>query len=230
MKRLILGLSLFLCLNNVFAHDLWIEEENGTYKLLYGHKHSSHSGESVIEYKPEYVKYIKCQKGHKVEDISTENKYPITFSKDCDAVFVMFSSGYWTKTVYGTKNVSKENEKQVVKSWLSFESVKYVKNLTLKAQQPLSDDLEIVPTSDLSKIKTGDKLRLRLFYKGKPAKDVVVAYDDKPRGTTDPDGNINITVKKPGFQVISASVTEKEDGVKTDERIITTNLNFIVKE
>lgn len=230
VKRLILVFSFFMFVNNGFAHDLWIEEENGTYKLLYGHKHSSHGGEALMEYKPEFVKYARCQKGQTIEDVSFESRYPITFSKDCDVVYIMFSSGYWTKTVYGTKNVSKENEKQVIKSWLSFESVKYIKNLSSKIQQPLTEDLEIVPISDLSKIKSGDKLRLRIFYKGKPAKDVVVAYDDKPRGTTDSDGNINITVKKSGFQVISASVTEKEDGIKADERIITTNLNFIVKE
>lgn len=230
MKRLILILSVLFSFHDLFAHDLWIEEDGGTFKLMYGHKHSSHGGDTIMEYKPEYVKYIKCLKGQKTEDIAFESKYPVSFNRDCDAVYIMFSSGYWTKTVYGTKNVSKENEKQVIKSWLSFESVKYCKNLSLKQNNPMTEDLEIVPISDLSKTKTGDKLRLRVFYKGKPAKDVVVAYDEKPRGTTDSDGNINISIKKSGFQIISASLTEKEDGVKADERIITTNLNFFVKE
>jgi len=213
----------------VMSHDLWIEEDGGGFKLMYGHKHSSHGGEAIMEYKPEYVKYIKCLSRGKIEDVSFEKTYPIKINRDCDEVYIMFSSGYWTKTVYGTKNVSKENEKQVVKSWLSFESVKYIKNLRDSSKKPISEDLEIVPISDLSKLKSGDKLRLKIYYKGRPRKDVVVAYNDKPRGTTDEEGNINITIKETGFQVVSASISEKEDGVKADERIITTNLNFIVK-
>jgi nickel transport protein len=215
---------------NIFAHDLWIEEDNGGFKLLYGHKHSSHGGDSIMEYNADFVKNIKCLKKGKVEEIKYEKKYPISFKDDCDAVFILFSSGYWTKTVYGTKNVSKENEKQVVKSWFSIESVKYVKNLSNNYKNPMTDELEIVPLSDLSKIKVGDKLRLKIYYKGKPQKDVVVAYEDKPRGTTDEEGNINISLKKGGFQVITASITEKEDGIKADERITTTNLNFVIKE
>ncbi len=230
MKRFILVVVFSILSLSIYAHDLFIEEENNNYKLLYGHKHSSHTGDSIIEYKPEFVKYIKCFKDGKIADVNFEKKYPVNFSKDCDAIYVIFSSGYWTKTVYGTKNVSKENEKQVIKSWLSFESVKYIKNLNAKIDRPLSEDLEIVVLSDLSKIKKGDKLRLRIFYKGKPKNDVIVAYDGKPRGTTGPEGDINIRVKNSGFQLISASITEKGDGIKADEKIITTSLNLIIKE
>ncbi len=228
MSKIILLMVFVLMYNSGFAHDLWIEEDNGNFKVLYGHKYSSHGGDKIMEYKPEFVKYVKCLKGQMVEDVSFERKYPVSFSSDCDAVYILFSSGYWTKTVYGTKNVSKENEKQVIKSWLSFESVKFIKNLNFKQNIPVSEDLELVSGTDLSKAKVGDKIRLKAFYKGKPVKDVVVAYDDKPRGTTDSDGNINITIKDSGFQRISASITEKEDGVKADERVITTNLNFII--
>ncbi|MCX7957595.1 MAG: DUF4198 domain-containing protein [Deltaproteobacteria bacterium] len=230
MRSIILTLFFITVSSFAYSHDLWIEEEDGSFKLLYGHKHSSHGGDTIMEYKPEFVKYIKCLSNQKTEDIVPDGKYPVSFQRACDVVFIMFSSGYWTKTVYGTKNVSKENEKQVIKSWESFESVKYIKNLSSKHQMPLSDDLEIVPLSDLSKIKTGDKLRLKVFFKGKPAKDVSVAYDDKVRGTTDSEGNINITLKKSGFQIISASLTEKGDGVKADEKITTTSLNFVLKE
>ncbi|MGB9599645.1 MAG: DUF4198 domain-containing protein [Myxococcota bacterium] len=231
MKKISFLLFLMLVFSKtLIAHDLWVEEENGEFKLLYGHKHSSHEGAAIMEYKPEFVKYVKCYSKGRTQELNFEKVYPVSFKADCDEVYIMFSSGYWTKTVYGTKNVSKESEKQVVKSWFSIESVKYIRNLKLPNKTPISDDLEIVPLSDLSKIKIGDKLRIKVFYKGRPRKDVVVAYDDKPRGTTDEEGNINITLKKSGFQVISASITEKDDGVKADERITTTNLNFIIKE
>ena len=230
MKFLNFFLILLLLSYLGFSHELWIEEKDNGFTLLYGHKYSSHGGESIMEYNPEFVKYVKCQKGEKIEEVNFEKKYPLSFKKDCDSLFIVFSSGYWTKTVYGTKNVSKEMEENVLKSWLSVESVKYIKNYNENSKKPMSDSLEIVSLSDITKLKKGDKIRLKVFYEGKPKENVVVAYKDKPRGETDEDGNINITIKDPGFQVISGSITEKQDGIKADEKIITTNLNFQVKE
>lgn len=228
----VINFILFLLLFSfiLYSHDLWLEEKEGNFTLFYGHKHSTHSGDTIMEYNPEFVKDIICQKGDKIEKVNFENKYLISFKKDCDSVYVLFSSGYWTKTVYGTKNVSKEKEENVIKSWLSVESVKYIKNYDENSKRPLSNNLEIVSLSDLSKLKKGDKIRLKVYYEGKPKGNVVVAYKDKPRGETDEEGNINITIKDTGFQIISASIEEKEDGIKADEKIITTNLNFIVKE
>ncbi|MEJ5166453.1 MAG: hypothetical protein WHV67_05435 [Thermoanaerobaculia bacterium] len=108
-----------------FSHDLWIEKEGNNFKLLYGHKFSSHGGDKLMEYNPDFVKYLLCYEGGKVYNLDFERVYPINISAKCDEIFFLFSSGYWTKTVYGTKNVPKEGEKQVVKSWLSFESVNF---------------------------------------------------------------------------------------------------------
>lgn len=212
-----------------FSHDLWIEKEGNNFKLLYGHKFSSHGGDKLMEYNPDFVKYLLCYEGGKVYNLDFERVYPINISAKCDEIFFLFSSGYWTKTVYGTKNVPKEGEKQVVKSWLSFESVKFLNNFKGDLK-PYTEELEIVCLSDLNKIKKGDKLRLRVFFKGKPLKDVPVAYFGNVRGTTYEEGNINITIKNEGFQMITASYTEKGDGVKADEVIYTTNLNFYLKE
>lgn len=230
MKRISpLGIILLIS-GSLYAHDLWLEEEDGAVRLLYGHKYSSHKGTSIMEYSPEYVLYVRCQQRDKIVDVDVEKRYPLTLTSDCDVYYVLFSSGYWTKTVYGTKNVSKEGQSQVLKSWQSFESVKYVKGFSDKHNRSITDDLEIVPLSDLIKIRSGDKLRLQVFYKGRPLKDVVVAYNGKPRGNTDENGKINVIVKEKGFQMISASISEKGDGVKCDEIIRTTNLNFVVKE
>ncbi len=229
MNRLFF-LGVFFVISVLSYSHLWLEEDGKELKLLYGHKHSSHEGASIMEYKPEYVLDIRCLKNGKIEKISFERKYPVSVYNDCDVYYVLFSSGYWTKTVYGAKNISKEGQSQVLKSWQSFESVKYIKKYSERLKSPLSEDLEIVLLTDTEKVKSGDKLRLQVFYKGKPAKDVVIAYKDKPRGTTDEEGKINITVKEKGFQIISATLTEKGDGIKCDEIIRTANLNFIVKE
>lgn len=227
----ILCLSVILSISvSLYAHDLWLEEESGTVRLLYGHRYSSHKGASVMEYNPEHILDVRCQQGDKIINVDIEKKYPLTLISDCDVYYVLFSSGYWTKTVYGTKNVSKEGQSQVLNSWQSFESVKYVKRFSGKYNRSITNDLEIVPLSDISKIKRGDKLRLQVFYHGRPVKDVVVAYHGKPRGTTDENGKINVRVNEKGFQMISASITEKGDGIKCDKIIRTTTLSFVVKE
>lgn len=224
-------LFLFLLLVSYisFSHDLWIEKEGDYLKLLYGHKFSSHGGDKLMDYNPEFVKYFICKKDGKNSQKEFERAYPVKIKSECDEIFLMFSSGYWTKTVYGTKNVPKNEEKQVVKSWLSYESVKFIENYK-NDLKPMTEELEIVPISDLKKIKKGDKLRLQIFFKGKPIKDVPVAYFGNVRGTTDEEGKINITLKNDGFQMITASFEEKGDGIKADEFIHTTNLNFYIRE
>ena len=224
---LMLALSLML-LAYAQSHDLWIEKEQNTFKLLYGHKHSSHGGDAYMEYKPEFVKSIKCLSNSKIQEINFEKKYPVQIDAKCDIAFVVFSSGYWTKTVYGTKNVPKDNEKNVIKSWFSEESVKYIDKYTESCEKPMTENLEIVPLVDVSKLKKGDKIRLQVYYKGKPANNVVVAYGDEPKGSTDEEGKINIRINHDGFQIISASLSEPADGVKADEIIYTTSLNFIL--
>lgn len=183
-----------------------------------------------MEYDPNFVKEIFCSANGKVFLVSFEKKYPVEIKDSCQAIFVLFSSGYWTKTVYGTKNVSKENEKNVVKSWYSEESVKYVDKWDESMVKPFTSYLEIVPLVDLFKLKTGDKIRLMITFKGKPQNNVVVAYEDETKGVTDDEGKINIRIKKPGFQIITASLTQPADGLKADDIIYTTNLNFIVEK
>lgn len=226
-----LGVFIFFFLFSFFcfSHDIWIEREGDFYKLLYGHKYSSHSGDIIIDYNPEFVKYILCSEKGKIVKLDFEKTYPVKVFTKCDEIFLMFSSGYWTKTVYGTKNVPKNEEKGVVKSWLSYESIKFIENLSQNLK-PISEELEIVPLSDLSQIKKGDKLRLKIFFRGKPVKDIPVAYFGSVRGTSDEEGKINITIKNNGFQMITASYAEKGDGIKADEIIHTTNLNFYLKE
>lgn len=226
-KFLVLLIFVAFCCS---AHDLWLEKQQNIVKLLYGHKHSSHGGDAYMEYEPNFVKEIYCWANGKVSLISFEKKYPVEIKEDCQAAFVLFSSGYWTKTVYGTKNVSKENEKNVVKSWYSEESVKYIDKWDENLAKPFTNYLEIVPLVNLSKVKIGDKIRLLITFRGKPRSNVVVAYKDEPKGSTDDEGKINIRIKEPGFQIITASLNQPADGIKADEIIYTTNLNFIVEK
>jgi hypothetical protein len=52
--------------------------------------------------------------------------YPVRLAGECAAAYALLSSGYWTKTAFGTKPVPKDQVEVAVSSWLSFEGVKRI--------------------------------------------------------------------------------------------------------
>jgi nickel transport protein len=224
-----LGLFLFsVCL--AFSHEPWVEREGNSYMLYYGHLNPKKGEEKFTRYNPENVLRIECfDHFGKSIPLKLERNYPIKFNAQCYAVYALYSSGYWTKTVYGLTNKPKNETKEPLESWLSYKSVKRVDGWTEAFKKPLTDDLEIVPLNNPLTLNVGDKITLVVYQKGKPVKDATVAYGDKTVGTTDEEGKINVRIKHKGMQIIKASVKEKGDGTKADYVVKTTSLVFEVR-
>ncbi len=224
-------LSLFLisiCLT--FSHELWIEKEGSSYVLYYGHLNPEGGEERLIKYNPETVLKFECFDRDGVGVIKKfEKQYPAKLNAQCYVVYALLSSGYWTKTLEGVKNKPKDETKESLESWLSYESVKMVDKWNDAVKKPITAELEIVPLEDPTKLKVGDKITLAVYQNGKPAKGVPVAYKGKTIGITDEEGKINIRIKHKGLQIISASLKEKGDGKKADYVVKTTYLTFEVK-
>ena len=216
--------------SGLYAHELWVEKGDGSYTVLYGHRAEGGHEAEIVPYKSGDVLDVKCFDTAGQETAADVQKdIPVTLKGDCAVVHSVFSSGYWTKTVTGTKNISRDKAKTPIYSWYSLESAKRIDvwNKTLK--QPLTESLEIIPLHDPLTLKKGDKLRLLVSFNGNPLENVVVTYDGNPRGTTDREGKLNLRVRHSGFQMISASYKEKNASPKADETIYTANLNFEVK-
>jgi nickel transport protein len=211
------------------AHNLWLERsgESDRLLLLSGHRHSGHQGEEVIEYDPGIVLEARClsDQGDAVA-IEFADSYPVELSCDGAAAYVLTSTGYWSKTPYGTENVPKGEAKMVIQSWLSYESVKRIERFGEALARPLADGLEIVPLVDPLALEPGDKLRLEVTRGRQPVAGAIVTYDGKPRGETDPEGKINVRIKHGGFQIIQATMTEPLDSADADQVIHTTSLDF----
>jgi nickel transport protein len=209
------------------AHDLWLEKEDGGYGLYYGHKHSHHEGTTFVEYDPEWVRQGLCfdAAGTSVP-FESDGNYPYRMRGECAVAIVAISSGYWTKTPYGTQNVPRNEARMPVKSWLSHDSVKRIDRWSEALAKPLGRGLELTPLEDPLSLREGQKLTLLVTFDGEPVPDAVVAYDGKPRGQPGRDGEINIRVRHGGFQVIQASRTQPDVSEKADEVIYSTNLNF----
>jgi nickel transport protein len=226
MKVLLL-LWLVAVAGSAHAHDLWLEKEGGSFGLYYGHKHSRHQGASFVEYPAEWVGEVLCidSAGASIP-FRSEQAYPFRMHGECAVAHVSISSGYWTKTPYGTRNVPKNEARVPLESWLSHESVKRIDHWTDGLARPLAKGLELTPLEDPLSLRKGEKLRLRVTYDGTPLQDAVVSYDGKPRGRPGPDGEINIRLRHGGFQVIQATLTRSIASDKADEAIHSTNLNF----
>lgn len=231
MKPLLLLLVLYSGLS--CGHDLWIERNGLQHSLAYGHENSSHTGVQRLEYKPENVQQGLCfnDSGQKIRtNLSTQ--YPVTLQGDCAVSWFVLSSGYWSKTVYGLKNQPKNEVPAVIDSWLSIEAIKRFDRWNKSLAQALTQELELVPLDNPLLLKTGDKLRLRAWFQGKPAANVTVAYFGKPRGVSGADGSVNIRLNQAGYQHIEASLetpmADAKTGGKADKTVRSSSLQFVI--
>lgn len=209
------------------AHDLWLDKEGGGYTLFQGHRHSAHAGAEVVPYEPTAVKSVTClEQGGASKAVAPGKAHPVKFSTDCAAVLVSFSTGYWTKTAWETKNAPKTGISGVMKSWLSEDSVKRIDRWTPASAQPLGSGLEITPVSDPLKVAIDDKLVVLVTENKKPKAGVPVAYQGDTRGATGDDGKIAIRIRHGGVQLISASIEVPLNDGKADTAIRATALQF----
>jgi uncharacterized GH25 family protein len=227
-RQLFLGLSLLSLTTTAAAHDLWVEPSGGAYIVRYGHHPQvSHEGARDIAYAPSILKSVNCTDaagGPGTTQVGTTA--PVEISGNCAVLYVLTSSGYWSKTPAGTKNLKKTEASSPLGSWQSFESVKHISQWGPGAAKPLGAPLEIVPAANPLSLQDGDKLGLRVLAKGQPVANAVVTYDGKPRGETDADGAINIRVRHGGLQLIQASTRTPHAGPEADEVVHTTALTF----
>lgn len=209
------------------AHDLWLDKETGGYTLYQGHQHSAHTSAEVVPYEPAAVTSATClEQGGTSKALAQSKTHPVKLTGDCGAVLVSFSTGYWTKTAWETRNAPKTGIPGVMKSWLSEDSVKRIDRWTPASTQSIGNGLEITPVSDPFKVAVGDKLVVLVTENKKPKAGVPVAYQGHTRGATANDGKIAIRIRHGGVQLISASIEVPLNDGKADTAIRATALQF----
>lgn len=215
----------------VAAHDLWLEKDSAGYVLYQGHQHSAHAGAEVVPYEAGAVKGAIClDAGGGTKSLASGKSYPVKLTGECAALLVSFSTGYWTKTAWETRNAPKTGVAGVMKSWLSEDAVKRVDRWTPAVAQPLGASLEITPGADPFKLAVDDKLTVLVTENRKPKSGVPVAYQGDTRGVTGDDGKIAIRIRQGGMQLISASIEAPLSDGKADTAIRAAALQFEVRK
>jgi nickel transport protein len=119
-------------------------------------------------YAPEVIQRIACHdaQAHPVS-CAPELASPLRIDCTCAAVSALTSSGDWSQTPYGTKNVPKTEAQTPIRSWLSHERVKRLGAWTDARAQPLTQDLELVPLENPLALASGNKLDLMVSRAGR---------------------------------------------------------------
>jgi nickel transport protein len=221
---------IFFIALSAHAHDYWFERDAKGYALFQGHVFSSHEGEARVPYDPSIVLGVQCLRPEgDVVAPALARAYPVRIEQRCAAVLARTNSGYWTQTLNETLNRPKSQVPGAIRGWLAQETIKRVDAWSAAASRPISDGLELTPLDDPFALKPGDKLRVLVTWRGKPRRGVAVAYDGDTRGATASDGLVNIRIRHPGTQILSASFEENVRETNADKIVHGSILQFELK-
>jgi uncharacterized GH25 family protein len=208
------------------AHDLWLERAGDGLVLRYGHR-----GGELLAIDRAKVKAVRCLDQGATRDLLGAASFApeeVRLAAKCGAASASFDGGFYSLTPDGEVNKPKNQVPDAVKAWASRQYAKWVDPASPGAGATLGDELELVPVSDLSKARLGDKVTVRLLLGGKPAPNAIVSIDHKPLAETDSAGEARIKVRAPAFETISATLRQKVASPEADALVLEASLSFEV--
>ncbi len=211
MKRniniFLLVLSLiFLSVSSVIAHHFFVEKiDTNKFEIKWGHLPNR-----LGPYNPEMIKEVKAfnlrSKIIPVKRVNFQNKVILQSKEKISLIAVISTPKYYvvSLTPEGKKKYYKmtkeEAQKQNIQILDSFYSQQFAKSLFGFAKiitKPLGLKFEIVPLKNPFKLKDSEILPIKLLFKGKPLKGIVIETEGhREVGRTNEHGIAYIKVSK----------------------------------
>ena len=91
-------------------------------------------------------------------------------------------------------------------------------------------DLVLMPLGDPTALKAGGKVRLRVLRDGVPCPGATVLVDGSPRGETGRDGELNVRIRRGGWQQLQAVWRGPDPTGTVDRLVLETSLVFDCQE
>ncbi len=211
-----------------YGHDFWIEKRGHELLLVFGH------GTKREDFDPAKVKAVRAFDLHGREvEVRLEKKFPGLLLKTEHPVSLLFSeidNGYWSKTIYGWKNLPKRKASRVVEANRSLFYTKALLAWSEVASKPLIESkIDLIPLENPFELKAGTSLPLKVLYQGRPLPGAEIEGGDHQKySTTDREGIVRIPLQK-GHQIISVNLKEPlKNDPDADSLIITSTLTFEV--
>lgn len=226
MRTHALALTALLLPAAASAHDLWLERDGAGLALRSGHR-----GGALLAIEPAKVKAARCLEGGAWRDLLAGAAFAATearFAGRCAAASAFLDGGAWSLTPDGEVNRPRTEVAQAVRAWASRQFAKWIDARSPAAAAPLGDELELVPASDLSRARQGDKITLRVLSSGRPVAGAVVAIDHKALGETDGRGEIRVRIRAPAVETVSATLRRPLGAPEADELVLEASLTFEV--
>lgn len=228
VKVALLLASLFFLVPDLDAHDFRIEPQGPDFMVIYGH------GNQRAAFDLSKIKSIQAFDRHgKAIDLPPEKRGDgllLKAPRELSWISVEIDDGYWSKTLYGWKNLPKREARRVVEAIRSFSYAKAILSWSDRFQEPDPPmRLNLIPLKNPLEMKPGDLLPLKVLYGGRPLAGIEAEGGDHQKvATTDQDGVAKIQLSK-GYQVITVKHKERlKDDPDADYITITSTLAFEV--
>jgi hypothetical protein len=227
VKLLAIAVAGLLVPSAGLAHDFWVERAGEGFVVRYGHR-----GGELLAIDAGKVKAIRCadRRGTPKDLLPAASFAPkeVKVAARCDSLSVFHSGGFYSLTPDGEVNLPRNKAENAVKAWESRQFAKWIDARSPAAATPSGDDLEIVPVTDLSTRREGDKATLKVLSQGKPVAGALIAIDHKPLGETDSSGEVRIRLRAAGVESVSASVRRPLSTPEADALVLEASLTFEV--
>ncbi len=208
------------------AHDLWLEPQGGVLVLRYGHR-----GGEVLDLDAGQGQGRPVpRRGGAAPATSaaapTAGPKELRTPSRCDAASAFLDGGFWSLTPDGERNLPRNAVPDAVRSWQSRQFAKWIDVRSPAAGSPLGAELEIVPVSDLSRVRQGDKATFRVLWQGKPVAGAILAIDHRPLGETDAAGECRVKVRAAEVESVSATLKRPLGTPEADTLVAEASLTF----
>ncbi len=212
-----------------FAHEFMIEPKGLDQVIAFGH------GSQRVAFDVSKVKQVRAidAQGQEVSVRTEKMDKGLALKTDgaAAAFMVEIDNGYWSKTIYGWKELPKRKADRVVESIRSLFYSKAILSWNASVQAASSGArLDIVPRNNPVEARAGETVTLTILLDGKPLPNVQVNGGDHAKlGATNGEGAISFPVKK-GVNLLSVEHKERIQG-DPDADVLNLNatLSFEVK-
>ncbi len=225
---LIILFSLLSMIGELRAHEFWIEQQGKEFVLVFGH------GTHREEFEVAKVKYVKAfdQQGKPIDVKKEVKKKEILLqpSGSPSLIIASIDNGYWSKTIYGWRNLPKRKASRVVEAIRSLNFSKILLSWGDWIHQSLNElTLDIFPLKNPFLMKSGERLPLKITYEGKPLGEIdILGADHNLLGKTNEMGEFYLPLAQGRQRVtITYRIPLKEDP-DADSLHLTTTLSFEV--
>lgn len=221
--------SLLFMIGEINAHEFWIEQQGRTFTLVFGH------GAHREEFDITKIKDIKAfdQEGKSVDVKKEARKKEVILqpSGSTSLMIAIIDNGYWSKTIYGWRNLPKRKASRVVEAIRSLNYAKVLLSWGDWMRDPIREiPLDLIVLRNPFHMKPGEILPIKVIHEGKPLGGIdVFGVDHNLLGKTNAEGEIHLPhVRGPQRLAIIHKIPLKDDP-DADFLHLTTTLSLEVK-